>query len=180
MAQSVGRITCPKCGANNFDKVTTCWKCHATIGSGASASSSTANQTVAVQPSNLGYPASPPIQERAPYAQPPISNFSQPVRDGDMGMAKRAAFLLAMTFPWIGLPVGWVFMMLQDKQKQTVGRFCASWSIFSFVLHSVVFFFIFATISSNTLRLLVPMLQRTMQSESPQGFGTERIPRGLE
>ena len=28
MASADGRIACPKCGANNFDTVTVCWKCN--------------------------------------------------------------------------------------------------------------------------------------------------------
>ena len=35
MVQRAGRVTCPKCGANNFDTVTTCYRCQSSLITGA-------------------------------------------------------------------------------------------------------------------------------------------------
>ena len=57
---------------------------------------------------------------------------------GDSGVATRAAIALALTFPWIGLPVGWCFMMIEDRRKQAIGRICAVWSMIALVIHLVL------------------------------------------
>lgn len=59
---------------------------------------------------------------------------------GDPGVARRAAIALALTLPFIGLPVGWVFMMIEDERKQAIGRVCAVWSCISLVLQLMLMF----------------------------------------
>src|SRR5437868_286085 len=103
MAQRAGRITCPRCGSNNFDTVTSCWKCGAPVGAAAMAASPASAPPVS-QP-QAGY-----AQERAlgavafSPAAPPV--YSAPAATGDAGVARRAAILLGLTIPFVGLPVG--------------------------------------------------------------------------
>ena len=76
--------------------------------------------------------------ERAAGAAGPAVFMTPPaVFTGDSGVATRAAIALALTFPWIGLPVGWCFMMIEDRRKQAIGRICAVWSMIGLVLHLV-------------------------------------------
>lgn len=52
--------------------------------------------------------------------------------------ANTAAVWLGLLFPYVGLPVGLVFMMLPEQHKQEVGRTCVIWSSISMVV-SVIF-----------------------------------------
>ena len=120
MAQTSGRIACPRCGANNFETVTACWKCGAPLNGAASAnsanaassaSSASAASTFAGGYVNAGAERAAGVPNPAVFMTPPVAN------SGDSGVATRAAIALALTFPWIGLPVGWCFMMIEDRRK---------------------------------------------------------------
>jgi hypothetical protein len=37
--------------------------------------------------------------------------------------------------PYIGLPVGWAFMMMNDRERQDIGKFCVNWSMAAMVFH---------------------------------------------
>jgi hypothetical protein len=167
MAQRAGRITCPRCGANNFDTVTSCWKCGAPVGSAASAPAMPMTAPVA------GIPAIPPSygQERAPLPIP----YSPPAPSGDANMARRAAVLLALTIPFIGLPVGWIFMMIEDRNKQAVGRLCATWSLIGLLLHLVVTY----VMVQNSVPLLLRMLGPVMEGAARRNAnGADGLPGG--
>jgi hypothetical protein len=159
MAQRAGRLTCPRCGANNFDTVTSCWKCGTALGPGA----------VATAPAPAPTAPSVYTAERAPmptptYAAGPVYVPAAPT--GDAGVAKRAAILLALTFPWIGLPVGWVFMMIEDSRKQAIGRVCAVWSFLALILH-LFFMVLFVKSTTNFMMTYVlPMLINSQKSRS--------------
>src|ERR1700722_7616081 len=121
LTQHSGRITCPKCGANNFETVTACWKCSAPLASGAAPA---AVYPVGQVSTSYYTPERTPSQTPAPLQMV-----------GDPNVANRAAILLAITIPWIGLPAGWLFMMVEDQRKQRVGRLCANWSLIALVVH---------------------------------------------
>lgn len=119
MAIRGGRLTCPRCGANNFDTVTSCWKCGAPVGA--------APQTAAPGQGSLGALSS---GREASYAPGALG--------GDPEAARRAAIWLALVFPLIGLPVGWIFMMIEDGRRQAVGRVCVLWSTAALVVHMLL------------------------------------------
>ena len=130
MAQRSGRITCPRCGANNFDTVTACWKCGTALGSGAAAGSpAPPASTIPLTVPPVERPAQAPQQTAYTPVAYPSATTPPPALSGNTGVAKRAAFALGITIPWIGLPVGWVFMMIEDSRKQAIGRICAVWSM---------------------------------------------------
>src|ERR1041385_4297041 len=87
MAQRAGRIICPQCGANNFDTVTSCWKCGAPVGAGAPV---TATAPIL---------SAPAYAERMPQQSQPIAYAPAmpPITTGDAGVARRAAIALALT-----------------------------------------------------------------------------------
>lgn len=144
MTQRGGRITCPRCGANNFDTVTACWKCGTALAGG-------------INPAPLAAPAmSAPRPEIGGYVPPSISS---PVgASGDPAVARRAAFWLAVVFPWFGLPIGWAFMMVEDHRRQAIGRYCAIWSIIALIFH---FLFMFASMQLLVSRALPILMSLT-------------------
>jgi hypothetical protein len=73
---------------------------------------------------------------------------------GDPGTAQRAAIWLALTIPWVGLPVGWVFMMIEDSRKQAIGRTCVFWSCIALVFHLLLMFALTETTMSLLARVL--------------------------
>jgi hypothetical protein len=156
MARTAGRLTCPRCGANNFDTVTACWKCSAPLTAGGAAPVAAA--PYAVPETRVSMP-SPMMAPTAAY----------PVSSGDSGVARRAAIALALTLPWLGLPVGWVFMMIEDSRKQAIGRVCVIWSMIALVFHLLLMFV--AMQSVGTLLLKSMDILKTMQQSQGAGGG---------
>ena len=170
MAQTSGRLTCPRCGANNFETVSACWKCSAPLNGAVSAN--TASAASAASASVGGYGA-----ERAMNVSAPIAYMSPPVVvTGDSGVATRAAIALALTFPWIGLPVGWVFMMLEDRRKQAIGRICAVWSMIALVVHLLVTFVLLQSAMSQILPILTGVIKARSESGGGGGVPSLNIP----
>ena len=165
MAQSSGRVTCPRCGANNFETVSTCWKCGAPLHGAGGASSASAASAASAFAVGQG-------TERAASASGPAVYWTPPVATtGDSGVATRAAIALALTFPWIGLPVGWCFMMIEDRRKQAIGRICAVWSMIALVIHLVL---LFVAIPA-ALAMIVNALSLSSALKG-QGGGTNGVP----
>jgi hypothetical protein len=173
MAQRAGRITCPRCGANNFDTVTACWKCGAPVGA-AAAAAPTPQQAPMQMPQQAPTPyqqdrmAPPYPQERAPA---PMA-YAAPVVSGDSGVARRAALLLGLTIPFIGLPVGWIFMMIEDRNKQAVGRWCAMWSVIGLVIHLFLTYLLVQQSVPLLLRILTPVMEGAARRNASGGDGS--------
>ncbi len=130
MAQG-GRVVCPKCGSNNFDTVSVCWKCSGSLHSSGGANSSYLPPPTQQRP-NMQVEAPPQSYSPDPFAYRSTSNS---VSTGDTGKANRAAFWLGMTMPYFGLPIGLAFMMCDDRRRQEVGRLCIIWSTISGIIH---------------------------------------------
>lgn len=141
MTQRAGRVVCPRCGANNFDTVTACWKCSAPL---ASATTGYTGYT----PSPISNPVSipnPPQFTSQPQSGAPTEGFAYRaaaavIQAGDVARANRAAFWLGITMPYFGFPIGLAFMMCDDRRRQEVGRICILWSLVSGVLHILLTF----------------------------------------
>jgi len=163
VTQRTGRITCPKCGANNFDSVTTCWKCGAQVntstGSHVQASPAAASYTPGAPAAQYGY---------TPERIPSQVQMSQPT--GDPNVANRAAIWLALTLPFIGLPAGWLFMMVEDQRKQRVGRICVMWSLIALVFHILFTVILLKSATSGLVSALGPLIN-SMASKQAGGSG---------
>lgn len=158
MAQRAGRVTCPRCGANNFDNVGVCWKCNAPL------------QTAGGQSGYAAPPAaypSPPGMER-PYAAP--AAYAPMMPDGDPAVARRAAIALALVFPWFGLPIGWAFMMIEDRRKQAIGRFCAVWSAVALFFHILLMYALMAS-AISLFKQVLPAVSGVMRGAGQGGGG---------
>ena len=55
----------------------------------------------------------------------------------ETALAPKAAAALGLTFPYVGLPVGIVFLMLDDPRKTQLGWITIGWSIAGSVLNVV-------------------------------------------
>lgn len=142
MAQKAGRIVCPRCGANNFDTVSTCWKCTAPLSGGALPVTPVVPPSAA--PSAYPAPAAPPLspaerlQHTANTAAFAMSGAG--TVPGNPAVANRAAFWLGILFPYFGIPLALAFMMCDDRRRQEVGRICLLWSSISMVVHLLLGF----------------------------------------
>ncbi|MCC6730546.1 MAG: hypothetical protein IT208_14520 [Chthonomonadales bacterium] len=130
MGTSARRIACPRCGANNFETVTQCWKCSAPLGA-------------APEPVRGSAPApAQPFSPNPRHATPAgLANDAArapgwaAVPAGNPGAANRAAVWLGLLFPYFGLPIGLAFVMCDDRRRQEVGRVCILWSLVSTAVH---------------------------------------------
>lgn len=159
---NTGRWSCPRCGSNNFDTVTQCWKCNSSKTGGVSPPAYSA-------PPAVQAPSPMATQERALPAPPFPVNMGV-LSGGDPAVAKRAAILLALTVPYFGLPIGWAFMMVEDYRKQAIGRFCVAWSCAGLVIHLVLGFIALQSSVAIALKMLTPMLP---QSQNGRNLDTQ-------
>lgn len=119
MSVSPGRTLCPRCGSNNFDTQAACWKCGAALGARAAAPR----------------PAAP--------AASPAPGVPLPPAPVDPAVATGAAVSLAFLMPFIAVPVGLVFLMLDDRRKVQLGRLTLFWGTVFSVLHLLVTVWLF-------------------------------------
>lgn len=146
MAQGAGRIACPRCGANNFDTVTVCWKCAAALTAGLAPGQHPPAATYPhpAPPAYPSYPSAPefPQQHQRADRSSPALGFVAAATGviGNPGAANRAAFWLGVLMPYFGFPIGLAFMMCDDRRRQEVGRICILWSVVSGIVHLLVFF----------------------------------------
>jgi hypothetical protein len=115
-----GRIVCARCGENNFNTQANCWKC---------GSSLAGTPPVRTPPPRA---ASPPAAYAAASSAPAPALVSRPV---DPAVALWAAIALALFFPGVAVPVGLVFLMLDDRRKVEIGRITLIWGLVFTLLH---------------------------------------------
>lgn len=121
------RVRCLYCGANNFPSSPTCWQCGRPL--------------KALQ---SGAPAAEPGVGRSASAPPPQSLGRPAAVDSvSPALALKAAAALGLMFPFIGLPVGIVFLMLDDARKSQIGWITIGWSIAGSVINAI---FLLATL----------------------------------
>ena len=110
-----GRVRCLYCGANNFPASAACWQCA---------------RPLKALPGGASAQAEPPA---APAA------FGPAIRSAaaESALAPKAAAALGLLFPWIGLPVGMVFLMLDDPRKTQLGWLLIGWSLAGTALNTL-------------------------------------------
>ncbi len=154
---SVERVACPKCGSNNFATQARCWSCGTALASGASAPASVA--------------ASSPVHASvasADFARPVVTNYS--------GLAAGATAAMGLLFPAIAIPVGIVFLMLDDKRKAQIGWLNILWGSVGSVIHIVATMALYGAMYGMILRSAVGAAGQARQGIEqrsgglPQGF----------
>ena len=81
-------------------------------------------------------PPAPAAAEAVPLAQRP-AYASTPVADPN-ALAMRAAAALGLMLPFVGIPVGIVFLMLDDSRKAQIGWVTLGWSIAGTILNTIL------------------------------------------
>ena len=112
-----GRVRCLYCGANNFPASAACWQC------GRPLKASPAGASPLLQPS---VPTSMPFTAAAP-----------PSFAAESSLAPKAAAALGLMFPYVGLPVGMIFLMLDDPRKTQLGWMLIGWSVLGTILNGI-------------------------------------------
>lgn len=139
MAARTGRVVCSQCGANNFDTVSSCWKCNAPLAAYAHPSVMADAPSRSVPPaldpltSNPIPPGSHPTNAAQRFAYQASAGYAAP--SGSSSLANRSAVWLGLLFPWFGIPIALAFMMCEDRRKQEVGKLCLIWSLIAAFLH---------------------------------------------
>ncbi|MDQ2799571.1 MAG: hypothetical protein M3Y13_08015, partial [Armatimonadota bacterium] len=118
-----GRVRCLYCGANNFPASAACWQC----GRPLKAAPAGAAETAA-----------------APYPASPFPGASSPPRPAltaavESSLAPKAAAAMGLIFPYFGIPIGMVFLMLDDSRKTQLGWMMIIWSVIGTVLNTLAF-----------------------------------------
>lgn len=159
MSAPTDRLICPRCGSNNFATQAACWKCGAPLASGGTASSG-----AAVAP--------PPPVSRPAFAA------AAPARSVDPAIAVWAAAALAFFFPFVAVPAGLVFLMLDERRKADLGRIALIWGLVFSVLHFLLTWWLLAATIAQFRSLSPEMLgrlQEQRQSQPPPDPNT-RVP----
>ena len=107
-----GRVRCLYCGANNFPSSAACWQCSRPL------------------------KAMPPVPTVSPSASPVQASGTAGIRPtfAESPLAPKAAAALGMMFPYVGLPAGMIFLMLDDPRKTQLGWLLIGWSVAGTVL----------------------------------------------
>lgn len=160
---ATGRIVCSQCGANNFQTQAACWKCGASL---FAASPTPAAGSASAAPGR-------------PSASVPHLPSSPPV---DPTVASISAIVLAALFPYIALPVGIVFLMLDDRRKIEVGRVAIVAGLIFTIAHTLFFAWLtkaavdqvkgFLPNAGGIAGQIQQQRQPKMTDELPSGFPT--------
>lgn len=91
----------------------------------------------------------------------------------NLALAPKAAAALSLMFPFIGLPVGMVFLMLDDPRKTQIGWITIGWSVAGSVLNAIFFL----VTLGPTLAILKSMLPQSGHGSIP-GLPSLPLPSG--
>lgn len=142
MSATPGRVICARCGANNFETQAACWKCAASLAPGA----------VPVLSPAANIPGAAPA---AAY---------RPAASVDSSIAIWCGIILAVLFPYVAVPAGLVFMMLDDRRKLEVGRV----TLIAGIVASIFHFMITAALIQNMFTTgLGTMVKQVRQMQNP-------------
>lgn len=156
-----GRIVCPRCGVNNFDTQAACWKCGAPLASsgGSAAPVVRSSPVVPSSPSASGSVVPSPASAAAASVVP--------TSGVDPAVANWSAVALAFLFPFIAVPVGLIFLMLDDRRKIELGKLTLVAGLIFSLLHFVVTGWMISGLIAQ-VRGLVPSLPGQSQPQQPQ------------
>lgn len=109
-----GRVRCLYCGANNFPSSAACWQCSRPLKAMRTGPAEVPGSSPASLPAG-NLPGAMPAAARPAFTESPL--------------APKAAAALGMLFPYVGLPAGMIFLMLDDPRKTQLGWLLIGWSI---------------------------------------------------
>lgn len=155
-----GRITCAKCGANNFETQAACWKCGTSLAAG--------GRDLGVGSSSG---ASSDVRPLSPVAFAPPATV-------DPSVAHWVGVIGGLLLPICMLPVGLAFLMWDDKRKVEVGRTATIASLVGTLFHAVFTYFAVAGAVGAAMKMLPGAAARTpaAQSEPAPDMNSEAKP----
>jgi hypothetical protein len=101
-----GRVRCLYCGANNFPSSAACWQCSRPL---------------------KAMPSAPAAAPGTASASPPLAAVRPALVESPL--APKVAAAMGMLFPYVGLPAGMIFLMLDDPRKTQLGWLMIGWSL---------------------------------------------------
>lgn len=113
------RVVCAACGSNNFATQAACWKCGKPLVASATPSSSPP------QAMSAG------VAAVSPRPIPISTSTESPA-------ALWSSVALGVVFPMISIPVGLVFLMLDDKRKAQIGWWNILFGLVGTLLNGIV------------------------------------------
>lgn len=141
MSAVPGRVICSRCGANNFETQAACWKCSASLVAGGPAP--------VLSPNATGNPA-------------PVAAY-RPQSAVDPSVAFWSAIALAAFFWYVSIPLGLVFMMLDDRRKLELGRLNLIAGVLSAIVHIVLFMMSTQALVTYLYRMIPSAIQANRQ-----------------
>jgi len=119
------RVRCLYCGANNFPSSPACWQCGRAL---QALPAGAAPSSVAPAPGHASAPA-PPLST--------VAGGASGASDVNPALAPKAAAALGLLLPPVALPVGIVFLMLDDPRKTRLGWITIGWSVVGAILNVI-------------------------------------------
>lgn len=155
-----GRMTCAKCGANNFETQAACWKCGTPLGA-------------TVRDQGAGNSA-PPSDARPLSQDSHLSSLS----NVDPSVAHWVGVIGGLLVPIAMLPVGLVFLMWDDKRKVEIGRTATIASLIGTLFHAVFTYFAVAGVVGGAMKMMPGAggATKSTQSEPAPDFNGEAKP----
>ena len=157
------RVVCAACGSNNFATQAACWKC------------------------GRGLTAAPPPTPSASMPAPAagagaIPVAARPAYSADLRQESPAAFwssvALGIVFPMLSIPVGMVFLMLDDKRKAQIGWWNILFGLVGTLLNGIL-----AAVTIMPLLMgatkMIPGMDRLGGSSRTQDMSSEVAPLDL-
>lgn len=143
MSTAAGRVICPRCGENNFSTQANCWKCQSPLGAGIPATTPYAVMPRIPQPASGNVVAVPsPVGTAQRFVDPAVAFWS--------------AIALAFLFPAVAVPVGIIFLMLDDRRKIEIGKITLIWGLVFSLLQTIFFVWVYSE-AVHQLKALIPM-----------------------
>ena len=132
------RVVCAACGSNNFATQAACWKCgRALVAS-------------AALPAPQPHPQPAPGGAAAVPAARPI--YALPSTESPAAFWSSVA--MGIFFPIISIPVGLVFLMLDDKRKTQIGWWNILFGLLGTVLNGILVMVSLAPVLMNATRMI--------------------------
>ena len=129
------RVVCAACGSNNFATQAACWKCGRAL----------------VASAALPVPQPQPAPDGAAV---PVARPTYALPSTELPAAFWSSVAMGVFFPIISIPVGLVFLMLDDKRKTQIGWWNILFGLLGTVLNGILVMVSLAPLVMNATRMI--------------------------
>jgi ABC-type Fe3+ transport system permease subunit len=156
------RIVCAFCSSNNFATQAACWKCGKPLATVSSNAMPTASTVPLVSSPAASHDAA--VSYNLPSESP---------------SAFWSAVAMGIVFPMIAIPVGLVFLMLDDKRKSQIGWWNILFGLIGTLLNGIVIAVSLTPLLLNASRMLPSLTGGRMGQAQTQDMNAEAPPLDL-